>query len=160
MTGTEIVALPAEGTDWEAVLRLILDAFDYMNGVIDPPSSANRLTVDSLREKARAERAFAVFDGGKPIACMFCEPRADCLYVGKLAIAPQFQGKGLGRQLIGHAEALARELGYRELELQTRVELSGNHRFFSSLGFVQTGEDAHAGYDRPTSIRLRKQVTR
>ena len=148
-----------EDPHWQAVLDLILDAFAYMEDVIDPPSSAKRLTVENLQQKAAREHALVLFDGEAPVACIFCDPREDCLYVGKLAVSETWRGRGLGKQLIGEAEALARQLGYSELELQTRVELTSNHRFFGALGFSKTGETAHAGYDRPTSITMRKTVT-
>ena len=44
------------------------------------------------------------------------------------------------------------------MELQTRVELTGNQRAFRSLGFVETGRTAHQGYDRPTSVTMRKRL--
>ncbi len=143
---------------WPAVLDLILGAFAYMDGVIDPPSSANRLTIKTLQQKAAREHALVLFDGTAPAACIFCDPRGDCLYVGKLAVAEKSRGKGLGQRLMSEAEALARQLGYRELELQSRVELVNNHRFFEALGFTRTAETAHAGYDRPTSITMRKRL--
>ena len=37
------------------MLALVLGAFAYMDGVIDPPSSAHRLTPVSLAAKAEAE---------------------------------------------------------------------------------------------------------
>ena len=150
--------MPGEA-GWPAVLGLILDAFAYMDDVIDPPSSAKLLTVENLQQKAGREHALVLFEGETPAACIFCDPRRDCLYVGKLAVSQAWRGKGLGKQLIGEAAALARQLGYGELELQTRVELTANHRFFEALGFIKTGETAHAGYDRPTSITMRKQIT-
>ena len=150
--------MPGEA-GWPAVLGLILDAFAYMDDVIDPPSSAKLLTVENLQQKAGREHALVLFEGETPVACIFCDPRRDCLYVGKLAVSQAWRGKGLGKQLIGEAAALARQLGYGELELQTRVELTANHRFFEALGFIKTGETAHAGYDRPTSITMRKQIT-
>ena len=150
--------MPGEA-GWPAVLGLILDAFAYMDDVIDPPSSAKLLTVENLQQKAGREHALVLFEGETPVGCIFCDPRRDCLYVGKLAVSQAWRGKGLGKQLIGEAAALARQLGYGELELQTRVELTANHRFFEALGFIKTGETAHAGYDRPTSITMRKQIT-
>ena len=150
--------MPGEA-GWPAVLGLILDAFAYMDDVIDPPSSAKLLTVENLQQKAGREHALVLFEGETPVACIFCDPRRDCLYVGKLAVSQAWRGKGLGKQLIGEAAALARQLGYGELELQTRVELTANHRFFEALGFIKTGETAHAGYDRPTSITMHKQIT-
>jgi hypothetical protein len=43
--------------------------------------------------------------------------------------------------------------------LQTRVELVENHAAFSRMGFAKTGESAHPGYDRPTSITMRRAVS-
>ncbi|TIX14256.1 MAG: GNAT family N-acetyltransferase, partial [Mesorhizobium sp.] len=37
-----------------------------------------------------------------------------------------------------------------------RIELDGNHRAFVRLGFDETERTAHEGYDRPTSITMRK----
>ena len=55
-----------EDPHWQAVLDLILDAFAYMEDVIDPPSSAKRLTVENLQQKAAREHALVLFDGEAP----------------------------------------------------------------------------------------------
>ena len=57
------------------------------------------------------------------------------------------------------AEALARAAGKPVLELQARVELTGNQAAFSRLGFVETERTAHAGYNRPTSVTMRKTLS-
>ena len=49
-------------------------------------------------------------------------------------------------------------LGKPLLELQTRVELNGNHAAFARLGFRETERTAHAGYERPTSLTMRKAL--
>jgi hypothetical protein len=56
------------------------------------------------------------------------------------------------------AEACARSLGRTALELQTRVELTGNQAAFARLGFRETGRTAHEGFDRPTSVTMRKEI--
>ena len=76
------------------MLALILHAFAYMDGVIDPPSSAHLLTADTLRDKAH-EIGFVALDGDRIVGCVFALERADDLYVGKLAVAPDCQGKAL-----------------------------------------------------------------
>jgi ribosomal protein S18 acetylase RimI-like enzyme len=58
--------------------------------------------------------------------------------------------------LMGEVERLARETGRTAIELETRVELTENHRTFESLGFEKVSEHAHEGYDRPTYIRMRR----
>ena len=152
----EIVRLTPEHTNWEDVLELISRSFEYMDGIIDPPTSANLLTAEKLKEKAANQYAFGAFHEGKPVACVFCEARADCLYVGKLAIDKALQGKGLGKKLMARAEAQALKLGLSSIELQVRVELEDNRAYFEHLGFVKTGETSHEGYERATSNTLRK----
>ena len=91
-------------------------------------------------------------------ACMVLTPRPGHLYLGKLAVEPANQGKGLGRRMVRHAEARARSLALPEVELETRVELTENQRFFLALGYVEHGRSAHPGFDRPTSVRYVKPV--
>jgi len=154
---TEIIEIGEDFDRWQELLALIMSSFAYMNGVIDPPSSAHRLTLDNLSEKARAEIAFVAVDEGELLGCLFCRPEPPaCLYVGKLCVSPQAQGKGIGKMLLQRSEALARELALPALRLETRIELIGNHARFAAWGFVKTAENAHAGYDRTTSIEMTK----
>ena len=155
MTGPERVR-PDE--DWPAMLAMIHRAFAYMDGRIDPPSSLHRLDVEGLRQKAGAEICFIIRRDGAVASCIFCDPRPDCLYVGKLAVDPPRQGQGLGRALMVAAEREARRRTLPALELQTRIELVENHDAFARLGFEKIGETAHEGYDRATSITMRKPL--
>ncbi|MEL6793708.1 MAG: hypothetical protein AAFP78_09655, partial [Pseudomonadota bacterium] len=45
---TVSIRIAAEDEDWTAVHRLLTDAFAYMDGRIDPPSSLHRMTEDDL----------------------------------------------------------------------------------------------------------------
>lgn len=159
MSGDVTVSrLPADFQDWQNLLALVRRAFSYMDGVIDPLSSAHLLTAELLREKARAETIFLASQGDRLVGCVALDNRGDRLYLGKLAVEPGLQGRGIGRLLVDAAEQFARAEGKPAIELQTRVELTGNHKTFARLGFVETGRTAHAGYDRPTSITMRKTL--
>ena len=153
----EIAKIGEEFNRWQELLALIMSSFAYMDGVIDPPSSAHRLTLENLAEKARVEIAFLALDGDEIVGCLFCRPEPPaCLYVGKLCVSPKAQGKGIGKMLLEQAEALARELALPALRLETRIELIANHTKFAAWGFVKTAENAHAGYNRTTSIEMTK----
>ncbi|MDT8345978.1 MAG: GNAT family N-acetyltransferase [Thermohalobaculum sp.] len=152
------IRLAADWPHWEALRRLILDAFAIMEGRIDPPSSAHRLTADSMAGQARTGEVWAIIESEAPIACMFLTPRPDAMYLGKVAVRPDRQGLGLGRQLAALAEARARALGLPALELQSRIEMTEIHAIYARLGFVRTGATAHPGYDRPTSVTMRKEL--
>lgn len=137
-----------------AVLTLIRRSFAYMDGVVDPPSSVHRLRLSDLRGPEGEVWAL----GSPPLACMILTPRAGALYLGKLAVAEPARGTGLSRIMVAAAAARARALGLPAVELQTRVELTGNHAAFAALGFAETGRSAHPGHDRPTSITYRLAV--
>ncbi len=159
MTGAvEIGLLPPDFSEWERLLALILRAFACMDGVIDPPSSAHALTPAKLEQKARAETVFLAWTGEKLAGCLFADARAEHLYLGKLAVEPGLQGRGIGRRLIETAAGFAHQQGFSAIELQTRVELTGNQRAFAKLGFAETGRTAHPGFSRPTSITMRRRL--
>lgn len=139
------------------VLALIRAEFAYMDGRIDPPSSMHRLDAAALEAQAAGQEIWTI---GAPIcACVFLTRAEDGLYIGKLAVHSSRRGQGLARRLVDLAEARARKLGLGWLELQTRIELTDNHRAFTAMGFRQTAATAHPGYDRPTSLTFRRPVS-
>ncbi|WP_064693328.1 GNAT family N-acetyltransferase [Rhizobium aegyptiacum] len=152
----KIIRLDQTFTRWDELLALILAAFASMNGRIDPPSSALSLTTQSLAEKAEAEIAHVAIDGEKLAGCVFLRPEPDCLYIGKLAVLPHVQGKGLGKRLLAIAEETAAGLGLPALRLETRIELTDNHAVFAAWGFFRTAEKAHPGFVRTTFIEMQK----
>ncbi|MGE0281546.1 MAG: GNAT family N-acetyltransferase [Rhizobiaceae bacterium] len=157
-TGVQISRLPEHFDDWDGLLALISEAFAYMDGIVEPPSSARRLTPQVLIDKARQETCFIATEEGRLIGCIFASERADHIYVGKLAITPSHQRRAVGKGLLYAVEAHAQALGKPILELQTRIELTGNHAAFARLGFRETERTAHPGYNHPTSLTMRKQL--
>jgi predicted N-acetyltransferase YhbS len=155
-TGVFITQLRPDFEHWDDVLALIMRAFAYMDCVIDPPSSAHLLTVDNLKAKAGQEMGLLALKDGRVVGCVFVLERTDDFYVGKLAVEPDFQGQGIGKQLMQAVENLVRGRNKVAIELQTRIELDGNHAAFARLGFREIERTAHQGYDRPTSITMRK----
>lgn len=157
-TGVFITQLAPGFDRWDELLGLIMRAFAPMDGVIDPPSSAHLLSVESLRDKAGRETVFLALQDGRIDGCIFALERTAHFYVGKLAVDPEFQGRGIGRQLMQAVEDFARSRNKPAIELQTRIELTANHATFARLGFRETARTAHQGYDRPTSITMRKEL--
>jgi predicted GNAT family N-acyltransferase len=144
--------------DWSGLLALLRDSFAFMEGRIDPPSSLEGMTTADLQAKARKEHLLVVLQDDKLIGCAFVHVREACVYVGKVAVAHTARGQGICRRLMAEADAIARAAGRPVLELQTRIELTENHRTFAALGFQKTAETAHPGYTRTTSITMQRAV--
>ena len=153
-----VAPAPTGFSDWDELHGLLHTCFAYMADRIDPPSSLNRMTPDDLRSKAETETLVLAYDAGRLVGCAHLAARPDAIYIGKVAVLPAYQRRGILRRMMAIAEDLAREQGKQALELETRIELTENHATFRALGFAKSAEKAHAGYDRPTSITMRKPL--
>lgn len=149
---------PAGEIDIPALHALLNAAFAPMAGRIDPPSSLTTMSADDVACKTRDEDFFAIRENGAIVACLFGHPEADAYEVGKLAVAPAYQGKGLARRLVDAAAAHARTLGHRTLQLYARVELTENHAIYGRLGFTPSAYFTHPGFDRPTAVIFRRPL--
>ncbi len=143
-------------TSLEQIFELIRESFAFMDGRIDPPSSMHRLRLADVAAQCETGEVWSL--GKPPIACVFLTAKPVCLYVGKIAVAEDQRGQGLCRKLIDVCQDRAKDMGLEWLELETRIELVENHTAFGRLGFEKTAETAHPGYDRATSVTMRKRV--
>jgi GNAT superfamily N-acetyltransferase len=157
LSDVDITVSPAD-VDGEALFALLHESYAYMAARIDPPSSLLAMSPDDLLGKAASETLIAAHAARELIGCMFCRREAEWLYVGKLAVAAPWRRHGVAQRMFAVADELATTQDLLGLELETRIELTENHRAFATLGFSIVEENAHAGYDRPTSVRMRKPL--
>ncbi len=144
---------------WDELHALVQSAFAYMEGRIDPPSSLAQMSAADFAEKAQSELLLTAQSEGRLAGAAMVRLDPDKAYVGKLAVAPDFRGRGLGSRMLAAIEVFAKQRGIPLLELQTRIELIENHARFAAWGFVKVAETAHPGIDRPTSITMQKRVS-
>ena len=62
------------------------------------------------------------------------------LYIHRLAIHPNYQGKGYARRLMDFAEDRARQLGAISIRLDTFSRNKRNQRFYESRGYRKLGD--------------------
>jgi len=136
-------ALPA---DAEAVRALVRQAYAKWVPVIgrEPkPMTANYATAVRLN---RIDLAYEGDEKGAELAGLIeTIDRADHLLIENVAVAPAFQGRGLGRALIAHAERLAAMVGYRYLRLYTNKAFAENVALYLKLGFRIDREEPFLG---------------
>jgi len=58
--------------------------------------------------------------------------------IGNLAVRPQYRGRGIGKQLLIHAEKLAKEAGLRRLALRVAIENKTAKKVYEDFGFKTT----------------------
>jgi ribosomal protein S18 acetylase RimI-like enzyme len=66
---------------------------------------------------------------------------ADHLLVENVAVSPSFQGRGLGRKLMAHAETLARAHGFGTIRLYTNQRFAENIALYRRLGYQVDREE-------------------
>ena len=71
-----------------------------------------------------------------------------------MAIHPDYQGRGLGRQLLAHLEEQARRQGASRLSLQARENAIP---FYASCGY-RLGEKTHLLYGQIQHYRMEKEL--
>ena len=121
----------------------------------------NRQHRISLRDEfdeldGEGTRYIVLLDEGYPVAtCRFYETDPGSVTLGRVVVLPEYRGKELGRKVLEEAEAWIRELGYREIAIDSRTVAVG---FYGKLGFRQTtGEVIKSGpFD---CIRMTKDLT-
>ena len=92
---------------------------------------------------------------GMILGILVLEPGDDFLLLDNIAIDPAHHGKGLGRQLMGFAEAEARRQGYAAIVLYTNEVMVENIALYLRLGYAEVERKRVAGYDR---VYMRKPV--
>lgn len=65
----------------------------------------------------------------------------DHLLVENVAVSPDFQGRGLGRKLMAHAETLAASMGLGTIRLYTNQRFTENIALYRKLGYQVDREE-------------------
>jgi ribosomal protein S18 acetylase RimI-like enzyme len=76
---------------------------------------------------------------------------SDAWYIGELDVDPAYQNRGIGAALLEHAEAEARQLGYKKMSLQTTT-INPARRLYERQGFSVMETRTDASYERMTGI--------
>lgn len=152
-----LVLRPASTGDAPAIAATIAASFAQYRGRLVPESGAFRETPEGIaRELANGAGAIVAERNGEMVACVMTNEREGDLYFGRLSVVPSARKSGLARRLIAAVEAEARRRGLPGVRLGVRIVLTDNERLFRSLGYDEISREAHPGFDRPTSINMRK----
>ncbi|HEY0836908.1 MAG TPA: GNAT family N-acetyltransferase [Azospirillum sp.] len=119
--------------DAEAIADLVRRAYARWEPVAGP--EPRPLPDDYAQAVADHPVWVAEGEGGVVEAVLELLPARDHLLVENVAVDPARQRCGLGRRLMGFAEAEARRLGLPELRLYTDERFADNVTFYARLGY-------------------------
>ena len=94
-----------------------------------------------------------LLDDGYPVAtCRFYDIGGDKATLGRVVVLPEYRGKKLGFKVVEEAQQWIKELGYKEIHIDSRLEAEG---FYARLGYERMGDEAvQSGTFR--CVRMRK----
>ena len=82
-----------------------------------------------------------LLDDGYPVAtCRFYETGKDTVTLGRVVVLPKYRGRHLGNRTITEAEEWIKELGYKEIIIDSRVEVQ---EFYKKLCYVLTDDHVY-----------------
>jgi ribosomal protein S18 acetylase RimI-like enzyme len=134
MTDADRPLRPATAADAEAVARLVDDAYGHWVeriGMVPGPMTEDyanviakrRVMVAEIDERIVGVIVFGAADAGFAIL--------------NVAVHPSFQGKGLGRALMEHAESAALRGGFDSVYLYTHEKATENIALYAKVGYVE-----------------------
>ena len=84
-------------------------------------------------------RYIVLLDDGYPVAtCRFYEDGNSTVTLGRVVVLPEYRGRELGRKVVTEAENWIKELGYKMINIDSRLEAV---EFYSKLGYEHAGDD-------------------
>ena len=132
------LADPAEA---EAIAATLRDAFVPFEPLYTPDGfAATTPGPAQIRARWSEGPVWVAERDGTIVGTVSAVPRAAELYVRSMAVQPRAQGCGAGAALLGAAQAFARQIGVRRLELTTTPVLAAAIRLYQRHGFRAVGE--------------------
>jgi ribosomal protein S18 acetylase RimI-like enzyme len=147
-------------TDAAALATTIVAAFEQYRGNLIPDSGALQERTDTILTELSSGSAAIVAEQNRAIVgCVMIKAMDGDLYFGRLSVLPAARGYGFAHRLVAAVEDEGRRRGCAGVRLSVRVSLPENQMFFASLGYVETGREAHRGFDHSTTIHMRKELS-
>lgn len=144
-SGTMAIIRPARPSDAIAVSELAGIAYaPYVQrmGIEPAPMRENYAALVDAGQVWVAEH------DGIVVGLLVLKLESDHLLLDNIAVSPDRQGTGVGKQLLDLADAYARARGLAEVRLYTNEAMTENLAYYRRHGFVETRRATDRGYRR------------
>ncbi len=141
---------PAQPAEAEALSQIAFAAKGYWNY----PQHWMELWRPQLTftpEYVEQNESWVTEEGGIPIAFYTLQEKDGNAWLDNLFVLPTYIGKGLGKQLFLHAVELARDRGYKFLQLEAEPNAIG---FYEKMSMQRIGEHQYELDGQPRILPL------
>jgi ribosomal protein S18 acetylase RimI-like enzyme len=125
---------PATAADVPRLTELVGAAYGhYVERIGEPP----RPMTDDYAEVVRDHKVVVAEDDGEIVGLVVLGIDDEGFFVDNVAVDPARQGTGVGRALLEHAEAAARNAGFDSIYLYTHERMVENLTLYTRIGYVE-----------------------
>jgi len=143
---------PADTGDIPAVTGCVRAAYaKYVERIGKEPAPMRQDHAAAIE----AGETYVLVEDGKLVGTIEVRTEKDHLFIGGVAVMPDRQGDGIGKELMAFAESRAMRADLPEIRLYTNEKMWENLAFYGRLGFEETHRKLEDGYRR---VYLRKRV--
>jgi ribosomal protein S18 acetylase RimI-like enzyme len=140
-----LVTRKAAQSDVVAVEHCVYSAYQcYLGRMARPPAP---LLHDNAELIERGAVLVATIDD-EVVGVLVSWLEEDHLHIDNLAVAPAWQGQGIGKALLWEANQIAASAGRDEIRLYTNEEMTENQAYYLDRGFAETHRTVEDGYSR------------
>jgi ribosomal protein S18 acetylase RimI-like enzyme len=104
--------------------------------------------LDDYAARIAAGQLWVLEDTHGLAGVLVLEDGPDCFMLENIAVSPEHQGRGFGRQLLDFAEAEAMRCGWDAVTLYTNALMLANIAIYTARGYVETGRHTEHGFQR------------
>ena len=155
---TSVFIRDYQDVDIPLICEIIKAAFAEYQGLLNPPSSAEKKSPEVVAEELKTRDALVATRNNELVACVFYQLKADTVYIDRLSVLPGHRKQGIASKLMHEVEARAKQTDARALSLSVRLVLKQQQAYYQSLGFVFESYGTHAGFDSPTFMNMYKLI--
>jgi tRNA (guanine37-N1)-methyltransferase len=128
-------ATPGDVPELAVLMRACWVQEAVANDTLDIPALHESL--DDVRASLDTTQTWVARTAGRLVGAVRTSRHDDVWYIGRLCVAPDLQGRGLGRRLLEHAESTAPD-GIRTFSLDTGAQSTDNLRMYKKAGYRVT----------------------
>ncbi len=125
-----------QGNDWDTIFGIIngQDEKSHVYYIVcEHATEKDNLHDYEVTKFWNGTRYIILLDEGYPIAtARFFEKSKNHVIIGRVVVLPEYRGHGMGRKVLQEAENWICELGYREIEVDSRTVAVG---FYEKNGY-------------------------